>query len=147
MTGRPSSIPGQVMLNTQHYKVGIKGKVESSREKIVPFPTPQCCSYRKGNIRVTFDNAQATILFIICCLPLFIISLALFSLPNFIPLSSLYILIATLLVSSLFQVIMVIAYLAGIYEVHMISFQTFFVWVFKIVVDTWKFSMLLLYIL
>ena len=28
-----------------------------------------------------------------------------------------------------------------------ISFQTFFVWAFKIVVDSWKFSMLLLYIL
>ena len=30
---------------------------------------------------------------------------------------------------------------------HTISFQTSFVWVFKIVVDSWKFSMLLLYIL
>ena len=29
----------------------------------------------------------------------------------------------------------------------MISFQTFFVWAFKIVKDSWKFSMLLLYIL
>ena len=34
-----------------------------------------------------------------------------------------------------------------IYEVPSISFQTFFVWVFKIVIDSWKFSMLLLYIL
>ena len=33
------------------------------------------------------------------------------------------------------------------YEVHTISFQTFFVWVSKIVVDSWKFTMLLLYIL
>ena len=33
------------------------------------------------------------------------------------------------------------------YEVHTISFQTFFVWAFKIVVDSWKFSMLLLDIL
>ena len=33
-----------------------------------------------------------------------------------------------------------------IYEVH-ISFQTFFVWAFKIIVDTWKLTMLLLYIL
>ena len=33
------------------------------------------------------------------------------------------------------------------YKVHMISFQTFFVWSFKIVVDSWKFTMLLLYIL
>ena len=34
-----------------------------------------------------------------------------------------------------------------IYEVPSISFQTFFVQAFKIVVDSWKFSMLLLYIL
>ena len=33
------------------------------------------------------------------------------------------------------------------YEVHTISLQTFFVWAFKIVVDSWKFNMLLLYIL
>ena len=34
-----------------------------------------------------------------------------------------------------------------IYEVHTISLPTFFVWAFKIVVDSWKYSMLLLYIL
>ena len=34
-----------------------------------------------------------------------------------------------------------------IYEVHTISLQTFFLWIFKIVLDTWKFTMLLLYIL
>ena len=33
------------------------------------------------------------------------------------------------------------------YEVHAICFQTFFVWAFKIVLDSWKVSMLLLYIL
>ena len=33
------------------------------------------------------------------------------------------------------------------YEVHTISFQTFFVWAFKIVVDSWKVCILLLYIL
>ena len=33
------------------------------------------------------------------------------------------------------------------YEVHSISFQTFFVYAFKIVEDSWKFNMLLLYIL
>ena len=33
------------------------------------------------------------------------------------------------------------------YVGHTISFQTFFVWEFKIVVDSWKFTMLLLYIL
>ena len=31
--------------------------------------------------------------------------------------------------------------------VHSIGFQTFFVWAFKIVVDSWKFRILLLYIL
>ena len=30
---------------------------------------------------------------------------------------------------------------------HTISFQTFFVWAFEIVVDSWKFSILLLYII
>ena len=35
----------------------------------------------------------------------------------------------------------------NIYMGISISFQTFFVWTFKIVIDTWKFSMLLLYIL
>ena len=35
----------------------------------------------------------------------------------------------------------------GWYVVHSISFQTFFVQAFKIVVDSWKFTMLLLYIL
>ena len=34
-----------------------------------------------------------------------------------------------------------------IYKVHTISFHTFFVWAFKIVIDSWKFTMLLLYIL
>ena len=34
-----------------------------------------------------------------------------------------------------------------IYEVHTINFQTFFIWAFKIVRDSWEFSMLLPYIL
>ena len=33
------------------------------------------------------------------------------------------------------------------YEVHTIRFQIFFVWAFKIDVDSWKFTLLLLYIL
>ena len=37
--------------------------------------------------------------------------------------------------------------LKSIYKVHTISFKTFFVWAFKIGVDTWKFNMLLLYTL
>ena len=38
-------------------------------------------------------------------------------------------------------------YIYKMYVVHSISFQTFFVQAFKIVVDSWKFTMLLLYIL
>ena len=34
-----------------------------------------------------------------------------------------------------------------IYEVHTISLQTFFLWAFKMVIDSWKFSMVLLSIL
>ena len=33
------------LLNTQHYKVSIKGKMEQSREGVAPFPTPWCSSY------------------------------------------------------------------------------------------------------
>ena len=55
-----SSIPGRVipktqkmvldasLLNTQQYKVGIKGKVEQPRKGVAP-PTPRCSSYRKGD--------------------------------------------------------------------------------------------------
>ena len=68
--GDLSSIPGRVipktqkmvlnasLLNTQHYKVRIKGKVEQSREGVVPSPTPWCSSYRKGSLRVTLDYGR-----------------------------------------------------------------------------------------
>ena len=42
---------------------------------------------------------------------------------------------------------LIIIKMQNIYEVHTISFQTFFVWAFKIAVDSWKFRILLLYIL
>ena len=63
--GDLGSVPGRVipktqkmvldasLLNTQHYKVRIKGKVEQSREGVAPSPTPRCSSYRKGSLRVT----------------------------------------------------------------------------------------------
>ena len=65
--GDLGSIPGRVipktqkmvldasLLNTQHYKVRIKGKVEQSREGVAPSPTHWCSSYRKGSLRVTLD--------------------------------------------------------------------------------------------
>ena len=38
--------------NTQNYKVSIKGKVKQSREGVVPFSRPWCCS------RVTLDYGR-----------------------------------------------------------------------------------------
>ena len=46
------------LLNTQHYKVRIKGKVGQSREGVAPSPTPWCSSYRKGSLRVTPDYGR-----------------------------------------------------------------------------------------
>ena len=46
------------LLNTQHYKVRIKGKVEQSREGVAPTPTPWCSSYRKGSLRVTLNYGR-----------------------------------------------------------------------------------------
>ena len=46
------------LLNTQHYKVRIKGKVEQSRERISALPTHWCSSYRKGSFRVTLDYGR-----------------------------------------------------------------------------------------
>ena len=68
--GDLGSIPGRVipktqkmvldasLLNTQHYKVRIKGKVEQSWEGVAPSPTPWCSSYRKGSLRVTLDYGR-----------------------------------------------------------------------------------------
>ena len=68
--GDLGSIPGRVipktqkmvldasLLNTQHYKVRIKGKVEQSRKGVAPSPTPWCSSYRKGSLRVTLDYGR-----------------------------------------------------------------------------------------
>ena len=46
------------LLNTQHYKVRIKGKVEQSKEGVAPSPTPWCSSYWKGSPRVTLDYGR-----------------------------------------------------------------------------------------
>ena len=43
------------LLKTQHYKVSIKGKVEQSREGVVPSPTPWCSSNWKGSLQVTLN--------------------------------------------------------------------------------------------
>ena len=46
------------LINTQHYKVRINGKVEQSREEVAPSPTPWCSIYRKGSLRVTLDYGR-----------------------------------------------------------------------------------------
>ena len=63
-SGGWGSIPGRVipktqemvlnasLLNTQYYKIWIKGKVEQG---VAPSPTPQCSSYRKGSLWVALD--------------------------------------------------------------------------------------------
>ena len=59
--GDRGSIPGRIiikmvldaiLLNTQHYKVRINGKVDA----VAPSLIPQCCRYRKGKLRVTLDE-------------------------------------------------------------------------------------------
>ena len=45
---------GLALLNTQHFKVRIKDKIEQSSE-VMPSPTSQCSSYSKGSLRFTLD--------------------------------------------------------------------------------------------
>ena len=65
--GDRSSIPGQVipktqkfvldatLLHNQHYKVGIKSKVDNQGKGVAPSPSSRCCSYRKGSLWVTLN--------------------------------------------------------------------------------------------
>ena len=83
--GDLGSIPGWVipktqkmvldasLLNTQHYKVRIKGKVEQSREGVAPSPTPWCSSYRKGSLRVTLDYGRQLYFLLYICTYMLII--------------------------------------------------------------------------
>ena len=63
--GDLGSIPGRIipktqkmvldasLLNTQHYKLWIKGKVGNPGKGVAPSPTSWCSSYWKGNLQVT----------------------------------------------------------------------------------------------
>ena len=65
--GDLGSIPGRVipkifkmaldtsLLNTQQYKVRIKGKVGNPEKGVAPSPSPWCSRYRKGGLLVTLD--------------------------------------------------------------------------------------------
>ena len=46
------------LLNTQHYKVSIKGKMEHPGNGVAPSPTPQCSSYWKGSLQVTLNYGR-----------------------------------------------------------------------------------------
>ena len=52
------------LLNTQHYKVWIKGKWKNLGKRVALSPTPWCSSYWKGSLRVTLDYGWPT--YIIC---------------------------------------------------------------------------------
>ena len=77
--GDLGSIPGRVipntlkmvidtsLLNTQQYKVRIKGKVEQSKERSSAPPTPRCRSYWKGSLLVALDYGRQLYFFIYLC--------------------------------------------------------------------------------
>ena len=46
------------LLNTHHYKVRIKGKVDQSWEMITLSPIPRCSSYWKGSLLVALDYGR-----------------------------------------------------------------------------------------
>ena len=55
------------LLNTQYYKVRIKGKVEQSRDGVAPSSTLRCCRYWKGSLRVTVDDGHQDYFFASNC--------------------------------------------------------------------------------
>ena len=69
--GDRGSIPGRViqktqkmvldaaLLNTQHYKISIKGKWSNPENGVAPSPSARCKSYWKGNVWVTLDWGHA----------------------------------------------------------------------------------------
>ena len=69
--GEQGSIPGWVipktqkmvfdaLLNSQHYKIQIKGKWSKPGKVVMPFPTPQCSSYWKGSLQLALDCSWPT---------------------------------------------------------------------------------------
>ena len=71
--GDPGSIPGRVIPNTQKWYlmplcltlsiIRHVSRVNRSnpRKGVEPFPKPQCCSYRKGSLRVTLNYGRPTL--------------------------------------------------------------------------------------
>ena len=46
------------LLNTQQYKVRIKGKVGNPGKGVAPSPTPRCSSYWKESLLVALDEGR-----------------------------------------------------------------------------------------
>ena len=51
---------GASLLNTQHYKVRIKGMWSNPRKGVAPSTSPSCSSYGKGRLQVTLDYSWPT---------------------------------------------------------------------------------------
>ena len=51
---------GTSLLNTQHYKVQIKGRWSNPGTRVASFQTPRCCSYWKWNLLVALDHGRPT---------------------------------------------------------------------------------------
>ena len=74
--GDQGSIPGWVipktqkmvlnasLLDTQYFKVWIKGKWSNPRKGVVPSSTPWCSSYWKGSLQVALDYSWLTYIYI-----------------------------------------------------------------------------------
>ena len=52
------------LLNTQYYKVWIKGKSSNPKKRVAASPTPQCNSYWKESLWVTLNYHQLTHIYI-----------------------------------------------------------------------------------
>ena len=50
------------LINTQYYKVPIKGKWNNPEKIVEPSSSPQCSSYWKVSLRVVFNYGQSTYL-------------------------------------------------------------------------------------
>ena len=51
------------LLNSQHYKVRIKGKVEQSGNRVMPSYTPWCSNYWKGSFLIPLDFINIYVIF------------------------------------------------------------------------------------
>ena len=53
------------LLNTQYYKIQVKGKWTNPEKEVVIYPIPQCSSYWKGSLQVVLAYCWPTYLYII----------------------------------------------------------------------------------